>query len=165
MLNLGFLLGAVALTLIAPTLGGCDLARNQLKPDRSGNLEMQDYRDALAERQPELDVSGFESGASGAPEFKPYVANNLEQVKPMPLVSISVNQTVPLRDVLFELADQADYDLELDPNIRGSIIYTARERPLLTLSLILRACAINSKTMCCAWNWTSHITKLIKLTI
>ena len=123
------LLGAVALTLIAPTLGGCDLARNQLKPDRSGNLEMQDYRDALAERQPELDVSGFESGASGAPEFKPYVANNLEQVKPMPLVSISVNQTVPLRDVLFELADQADYDLELDPNIRGSIIYTARERP------------------------------------
>ncbi|MCD8493865.1 MAG: secretin N-terminal domain-containing protein [Alphaproteobacteria bacterium] len=48
----------------------------------------------------------------------------------MPLVSISVNQTVPLRDVLFELAQQADFDLELDPNIAGSIIFTARNRPL-----------------------------------
>ena len=36
-----------------------------------------------------------------------------ENIKPMPLVSISVNQTIPLRDVLYELAKQADYDIEL----------------------------------------------------
>jgi general secretion pathway protein D len=48
----------------------------------------------------------------------------------MPLVSISINQTVPLRDALFELAKQANYDIELDPKIVGSIIFVAREQPL-----------------------------------
>ena len=47
----------------------------------------------------------------------------------MPLVSISVNQTVPLRDLLFELTDQAGFDIEMDPQIQGSIILTARNRP------------------------------------
>ncbi len=50
-------------------------------------------------------------------------------MKSVPLVSVSVNQTVPLKDVLYELATQAEYDLELDPNIRGSIIFTARNKP------------------------------------
>ena len=45
---------------------------------------------------------------------------------PMPLVSVSVNQMVPLKDVLYEAAEQADYDIELDPRIKGSIIFTAR---------------------------------------
>lgn len=117
------------LALSMSLLSSCDLARNTLKPDRSGNMEVQDYRDALAPRQ--LNADDVDQARSGAniPEFKPYVASNLEQTKPMPLVSISVNQTIPVRDVLFELAQQAEYDLELDPNIRGSIIYTARERP------------------------------------
>ena len=50
-------------------------------------------------------------------------------MKPMPLVSISINQSIPLRDALYELAQQANYDVELDPNISGSIIYSAHERP------------------------------------
>ena len=56
-----------------------------------------------------------------------------DNLKPMPLVSISVNQTVPLRDALFELARQAGYDVEIDPNIRGSIIFTAHEKPFDTV--------------------------------
>ncbi len=108
-------------------LAGCDLAQNHLKVDRSNNMEFQDYRDALAARQPEpvpeedLDPS--------IPGLQPYVADLSGDLKPMPLVSISVNQTIPLRDALYELAMQADYDIELDPSIRGSVIFTAREKP------------------------------------
>ncbi len=113
--------------LVLLSLSACDLTQNTLKTDRSGGLEIQDYRDALAPRVPELDD---ESGSQNKiPSFQPYVADNNENLKPVPLVSISVNQTVPLRDVLYELAEQADFDLELDPGIRGSIIFTARERP------------------------------------
>ena len=107
-------------------LGACDLAKNELKIDRSSDLEVQDYRDALAPRLP--DTTPAEDDA-GIPEFKSYTASNVDKLKPMPLVSISVNQTVPLKDILYEAAEQADYDLELDPRIRGSIIFTARNRP------------------------------------
>ncbi len=64
------------------------------------------------------------------PMFQPAIANLAEDSEPVPLVSISINQNVPLRDALFELARQADYDIELDSRIRGSVIFTARNRPL-----------------------------------
>lgn len=108
-------------------LGACDLAMNTSKTDRSGGMEIQDYRDGLAGRTPDIDES--DRSGDSIPAFQPYVSDSIADVKPAPLVSISVNQTVPLRDVLYELAEQADYDLELDPSIRGAIIFTARERP------------------------------------
>lgn len=107
-------------------LSGCDLSQNYLKTDRSNDMETQDYRDALAPRDNDLADKAVDSGI---PELKPYMATPSDKLKPMPLVSVSVNQTVPLRDVLYQLAEQADYDLELDPRIRGSIIFTARNRP------------------------------------
>lgn len=115
------LIGAVLFPLT-----GCDLSKNQLKIDRSSDMEVQDYRDAMAQRLP--DVEDNEPDA-GIPGLKPYMATPNTTLRPMPLVSISVNQTVPLRDVLYELAEQADYDLELDPRIRGGIIFTARGKP------------------------------------
>ncbi len=118
------------LVFVLTALSGCDLAKNNLKPDRAANLEMQDFRDGLAPRLPEVDDDS-EGGAlsSSIPSLQPYIAQGSQNMKSMPLVSIAVNQTIPLRDVLFELAEQADYDLELDPRIRGSIIFTARNRP------------------------------------
>lgn len=113
-------------------LTGCDLTRNHLKLDRSGHMEMQDYRDNLASRVAEEDaIADMNAKAAGddIPELEAYVASPSENLKPMPLVSISVNQTVPLRDALFELASQAGYDIELDPRIKGSIIFTARDKP------------------------------------
>jgi general secretion pathway protein D len=118
-------------------LTGCDLARNQLKPDRSANAEIQDYRDVLAPRIPKAEDLAWSSDAEtkdeSIPALQPYVAQPADNVKPMPLVSVSVNQTVPLRDALFELAEQAEYDIELDPRISGSIIFTAREKPFDTV--------------------------------
>ena len=120
----GFLLiGAV---FLAP-LTACELAKNDLKIDRSADMEFQDYRDAMASRLP--DVKDKKGEEANIPELKPYMATPTDKLKPMPLVSVSVNQTVPLKDVLYEAAEQANYDIELDPRIKGSIIFTARNRP------------------------------------
>lgn len=119
-------LALMAMVAVYPLMG-CDLTQNQLKMDRSANLEFQDYRDSMSAR--ELPVDPAAADNSDIPALQPYVAGVSDQLKAMPLVSISVNQTIPLRDALFELAKQADYDLELDPRITGSIIFTARNRP------------------------------------
>lgn len=98
---------------------------NTLTLDRSLDKTRQDYRSDLApEPLPPV------ADDTGAPlDFEAVIVQEEEDVLPMPLVSISVNQDVALRDVLYELADQAEVDLELDPNIEGSIIFTAREKP------------------------------------
>ncbi len=108
-------------------LSSCDLAENYLKADRENNAQFQDYRDGLATRLPDTEDDKVSSGT--IPDFQPYVAQAGARMKAMPLVSISINQTVPIRDALYELAQQADYDIELDPRIRGSVIFTARNRP------------------------------------
>ena len=46
------------------------------------------------------------------------------------LISFSVTEEVPLKDVLIELAKAANLDLDLDPSISGGIIINARNRPL-----------------------------------
>jgi len=117
---------AVAISIFA--LSACDLAKNNLKPDREASLEMQDYKDALASRV-ENSVDEKPQNTTSIPKIQPYIASGAQDMKSMPLVSLSVNQSIPLRDILFELAKQADYDLELDPNISGSIIFTARNKP------------------------------------
>lgn len=110
-------------------LSSCDLAANYTKTDRASNMEFQDFRDGMAERLPEVEANESAS-LDTIPELQPYVSLTPSEMTSMPLVSVSVNQSVPLRDVLYELAQQAEYDLELDPNIRGAIIFTARNKPL-----------------------------------
>ena len=111
------------------SLSACDLAANQTKIDRASNMEFQDFRDGLAERLPEVEETADSGGQGSIPDLEPYVTMTSAGIQAMPLVSVSVNQSVPLRDILYELAEQAEYDIELDPNIRGSIIFTARNKP------------------------------------
>lgn len=116
--------------LSAPILVSCELTQNYLKHDRQANMEQQDYRDGLAPRQIDVEEGNDGRMRSGIPPLQAYVAQPDSNFKAMPLVSISVNQTIPLRDVIYEIAEQADYDVELDPRIRGSIIFSTRNRPL-----------------------------------
>jgi MSHA biogenesis protein MshL len=118
----------VALSALMP-VSACDLAQNQLKMDRATNSEVQDYRDALAPREVSMTEGNGSVGEDNGLELQPYVSDVSETMKAMPLVSISINQSIPLREALFELSKQANYDVELDPRIAGSIIFTARNRP------------------------------------
>lgn len=45
------------------------------------------------------------------------------------LVSISVTEDIPLKDVLIELSRLADVDIEIDPGITGGIILRVTDRP------------------------------------
>jgi general secretion pathway protein D len=119
---------SLSLILSLGFLSSCELSQNYMKHDRENNMQEQDYRDALAPRQVEIDSSARDN--SKIPPLQSYVASPNLNYKPMPLVSVSVNQTIPLRDVIYEIAKQAEYDIELDPRIAGSIIFTARNRPL-----------------------------------
>jgi MSHA biogenesis protein MshL len=106
-------------------LASCQLAKNQFKDhDRSAEASKQMYRDIMAPA-----YLPPEDNKESIPDFQPVVATPAELQLPSPLVTVSVNQTVSLRDLMFELAHQADVDIELDPQIRGSIIFTARDRP------------------------------------
>ncbi len=113
----------VALTLVTLSLGSCQLAKNQVTYDRSAEKDRQGYRDALAPQPlPPEEVSS-------PPDFQSVIAMPEDLKLPSPLVTVSVNQTVSLRDLMFELGEQAGIDLEMDPQIRGSIIFTAKDRP------------------------------------
>lgn len=46
-------------------------------------------------------------------------------------VSISVSESIPLKNILIELARQAGVDLQLDPNIDAKIIFTAQNKPFI----------------------------------
>lgn len=118
--------GLVAVSAFLP-MSACDLANNFTKIDRSTNSEFQDYRDAMAPR--EATANSDSMGVSGIPDVEAYISDDTQNMKSSPLVSLSINQSIPLREALFELVKQADYDVELDPRITGSIIFTARNRP------------------------------------
>lgn len=118
------------LSLSVLLLSSCELSQNYLKHDRENNMEPQDYRDSLAPRPVDTDLNDDSVAGGRIPALQSYVAQPGSNQKAFPLVSISVNQTIPLRDVIYEIAEQAEYDVELDPRIRGSIIFSARNRPL-----------------------------------
>ncbi len=113
--------------LSLPILSSCELTQNYMKHDRENSMEPQDYRDALAPREVEIEDS---LSKGKAPALKPYITQPDSNYKPMPLVSVSVNQTIPLRDVIYEITQQAGYEAEIDPRIKGAIIFSARNRPL-----------------------------------
>jgi MSHA type pilus biogenesis protein MshL len=120
---------AFALMAFLP-VSACDLTHNFTKMDRSSNSEFQDYRDAMAPREAPSSAASDGQNDGGIPDLEAYVSDSKLGLKSAPLVSLSINQSIPLREALFELAKQADYDIELDPRISGSIIFTARNRPL-----------------------------------
>lgn len=121
-----FVISSVVLGSTA--LAGCELTQNYMKHDRENSMQEQDYRDALAPRQ--IDVNDKNAAMADVPPLQPYVVQPDNNYRPMPLISVAVNRDVPLRELLVDIARQAQYDVEIDPRIRGSIIFSAKNRPL-----------------------------------
>lgn len=113
-------------------LAACDLAENYTKVDRSGDMVRGDYRKAMDGKPAAADpFSGEYDRATNMPEMLPLSgtderSNNI--TGNIPVVSVSVNQAVPVRDILFDLASRAEFNLILDPAIEGSIIYSAKSK-------------------------------------
>ena len=125
----------VGILLATLSLGSCNLAKNQLTYDRGTNQDIQDFRDGLS-----LEHKPLAEASPTLPEFQSVVSTPADLRLPSPLVTVSVNQTVSLHDLMFELAEQAGVDLEMDPQIHGSIIFTAKDRPFN--DVVERICAM-----------------------
>ena len=123
----------VALTapLLLIALVACEGTLPVMDHDRYGELTRDDFRDALEPRPVPSSTPADAAGGPAIPDLRPLI----ELPPPLSpaerkLVSLSVNETVPLKDVLIELGRRAEVDLELDPQIAGGVILTMRERPL-----------------------------------
>lgn len=102
--------------------------------DPRGGLTRDDYR-ALA---PHDEKEKGENGAAAAAESEEPPIPDVSQIMIAPrppkladeqMVSLSVTDDVPIKDVLIELARLADVDLQMDPSITGGIILRAKDRP------------------------------------
>ncbi len=103
-------------------------------------LHKADYQDLLERRPPAADHA---AAPPPIPELQPILAAPPPPSVTQRLVSVSVTDpSVPLRDVLLELARKVDVDLDLDPNISGGLILTARDRPFL--EVIERICDLTN---------------------
>lgn len=121
----------MVLLLAIVSLTACDyffdVTTSEIDP--SGHMYREDYKDLRERGQMLLPPDG---------EAFPPIPETSSDVTPPPaplpagshqLVSVSVTDSVPLRDVLIELARESKVNLELDPRIQGGIIFTAHEQP------------------------------------
>jgi MSHA type pilus biogenesis protein MshL len=115
------------LVLAFLTLQGCgDNIATTSKIDPAGGLTRDDYL-ALRHRGEEAMVEPPPPPIPDMPNTLPLaVAPGLGHDK---LVSVTVSDNVPLRDVLIELAREAKVNLELDPRVEGGIIFSAHDQP------------------------------------
>ncbi|MGB4102036.1 MAG: secretin N-terminal domain-containing protein [Alphaproteobacteria bacterium] len=111
------------------TLSGCSRWRDD-KVDPSGNLSRADYR-ALHDRPVAKEyATRTDPDAPPIPELVTATPAPKPAKKAERLVTISVTDSVPLRDVLVELARTAKVNLELDPRVKGGVIFSAHQQPL-----------------------------------
>lgn len=102
--------------------------------DRTLELTRDDYENMTAPKGgEEVEDTPQTQVRLGAPPM-PEIAQILAAPKPprigrTKLVSLTVTDDVPLKDVLIELARLAEVDIELGPGIRGGISFIARDKP------------------------------------
>ncbi len=127
-------LSVVSMLLVA-SLAGC--ANGKFDPfDRGTGKTQDEIKDAIYGDKHRKDASK-KSAESASPKFAPVPqASRMIAIPSLPkasadkLISFSVTDQVPLKDVLIELAKAAKLDLDLDPSISGGVIVNAKNRPL-----------------------------------
>ena len=104
------------------------------KIDKKQNLSRDDYRNITSiDKEKDADGNIIVTAKTKAPPI-PDIAPMLAAPRPPKigearLVSLSVTDDVPLKDVLIELARLADVDVEIDAGIKGGISFRAKDRP------------------------------------
>lgn len=102
------------------------------KIDPYGNLSRDDYM-SIAGKQPNSRMVTKRNIVN--PELQVPDLTDLTQQDKMnemvsdKTVSISVNEDIPLKEVLIELARRAEVDVEIDKDISGSVIFIAKDKP------------------------------------
>lgn len=123
-------------------LTACDLIPLDFSLDEidpAGGLQRGDYL-ALRNRGGQAEEQQQEQKPPPIPEMP------FETPAPPPVpgsgkkVSVTVTDSVPVRDVLIELARSANVNLELDPRVQGGVIFSAHNQPFD--QVLKRICAL-----------------------
>ncbi len=102
------------------------------KLDPYGNLNRKDYQDEVTTNG---DATGSRSSSPISPQMNmPDVTDLIsapeeQEIENDKLVSISVNENIPIKDVIIELARRAEVDAEVDKDISGGVIFIAKNKP------------------------------------
>jgi len=104
--------------------------------DTTSDLSFKDVQEALT-KKPEA-KSKKKKDKNAAPETEVPLPNSSKLIVTPPppviggdkIISFSVTDQVPLKDVLIELGRMANIDIDLDPTISGGVIINAKNRPL-----------------------------------
>lgn len=122
----------VAGGLVSCTKGGwLDPEENDFI-DRDLQLSREDYENISNPMaiNPEQQTEAVKGTAPKIPDIAPILsAPRPPKIGQTQLVSITVTDDVPLKDVLLELARLADMDIEVDAGIEGGITFRAKDKP------------------------------------
>lgn len=122
MLRLGAKVVSFGAAMAVLSLAGCS------HPDNG--LSKKDYQDLL-DRQP-AKTAQTRDEPPPIPDLQPILAAPPPPSVSQRLVSVSVTDpSIPVRDVLLELARKAGVDIDVDPTIGGGVMLTAKDRPFL----------------------------------
>jgi general secretion pathway protein D len=117
-------------------LTSCDYYHRRLDPsvfDADRNLSREAYRQGLITPSAPA-ASTTDSAEPPIPTLHPVTL--LPPIDALPdrkRVSLQVTDTVPLKDVLFELGRKANINFKIDANIKGGINFSAVDQPFTTL--------------------------------
>ncbi|MBT4921686.1 MAG: hypothetical protein HON23_01575 [Rickettsiales bacterium] len=115
-------------------LSGCNIIKNIDKKDpydTRTNLSRDDYKTSLLTPRSNAQQENFsERKVKNNLKFeqmllaptKPKLADNK-------LITLSVTEDVPIKDVIIELARIADVETQISPNISGNVILMVKDRP------------------------------------
>ncbi|MET0156072.1 MAG: hypothetical protein ABW189_08235 [Rickettsiales bacterium] len=137
-----------AIAAMSAALGGCaflestrkgvDKASAKAKAEEEksiiddyNGLSRADYKKGLL---PERDIDKFPVDTRSKSNAVPEIAPMLSAPTPPSfgtdkLVTLSVTEDVPVKDVLTQLASEADVDMEIDPGITGGVIFNVKNKP------------------------------------
>ncbi|MBV8547974.1 MAG: secretin N-terminal domain-containing protein [Alphaproteobacteria bacterium] len=135
--------------LLLGALTGCSgWSSNGKQIDPAGHLSRDDY-EALRSREPappkdDSDEAALDQQltrkAPPIPDLPKPALKTAAQAAFDHRISVNVTETVPLRDVLFEMARDAKVNVQIDPRVKGGVIFTAHDQPFR--EVLKRLCAM-----------------------
>jgi hypothetical protein len=131
---------SIALGLSFVMLHGCASEGGIFDPnvydpvDSQAGLVRADYENMMSRAGDAANAEAAKTAAKKARTPMPQIAQILAAPKPpkigkSKLVSLTVTDDVPLKDVLIELARLAEVDIELGPGITGGVSFIAKDKP------------------------------------
>ena len=109
--------------------------------DRQAGLSRKDFQDALIRDKTKKSKADktIDNNQVPLPKFSRVLAMpKSPRIGGDKLITFSITEQVPIKDVLIELGRVAKIDVDIDPTIKGNVIISAKDRPLM--EVIERIC-------------------------